>query len=140
MRTIACWMFALLLAGTMACNKGSDESEEEGNTEASATEGEGEEEEAAEEEAPAAQIDPALVGHWAQRSGDVLTFNSLGRVHMGSSGCVGNYTAIDGTLRTTFENAGPNCMGSQFAYTIEGETLNWLTTFTRADTIDDPTL
>jgi len=126
-------MFALLLASAVGCDKGGEENEEESSNESS-----GSEQQAAEEEA--AQIDPALVGHWAQSSGDVLTFNSSGRVHMGSSGCVGSYTAVDGMIQTTFDNAGSNCQGSRFSYSIEGDTLNWLTTFTRQDAEDDTSL
>ena len=80
------------------------------------------------------------MGHWAQGSGDLVTFNSLGRVDMGSSGCVGTYTAIDGIIQTRFDNAGPTCQGSRLGYTIEGDTMNWITRWTRQDTEDDTSI
>lgn len=129
MRSMFCWIFALLLVGIMGCDSDGDENGEEG-TESS------EEGESAEEEA-AAQIDAALVGHWAQSSGDIITFNSSGRVHMGSSECVGTYTAIDGMIRTDFDNAGPTCQGVRTSYSIEGDALSYLTNWTRVDAEDD---
>lgn len=128
-------LLGLLMTGSMACDKGGEESEE-GAASGEEGEEEGEEEEEAEEE-EAAQIDPALVGHWAQGSGDIVTFNSSGRVHMGSSGCVGTYTAIEGNIQTRFDNAGPTCQGSRMSYTIDGESLTWITRWTRRDSDDD---
>ena len=142
MKRLFCLMFALLLStGSWACNKGGEESDEESATESpgeeSTEEGEAAVQEGEEEEEEAPEIDPALVGHWAQGSGDIVTFNSRGRAHMGSSGCVGTYTAIDGNIRTTFDNAGPNCQNSRMSYTIDGETLTWITNWTRRDAEDD---
>lgn len=144
MKQLTFLLFALLLTnGSLACSKGAGEEEggKEGTQEEGAEEsGEEGEAEAEEEDTPAPEIDTALVGHWAQGSGDIVTFNSRGRVHMGSSGCVGTYTAANGVIQTTFDNAGPNCQGSRLGYSIEGETMTWITRWTRQDSEDDTSI